>query len=386
MGRLSAEGARSRTNAPANGRPVSLRMTRARLLLVALVLSLGAGAAAFGPHTETYGQTTQRPPGTNYKGPAFTFNKIADGVYLAIGTGSLVVMSNAVIIEGDRDVLVVDSHVTPGGAWALREELKAVTPKPIRFVVNSHFHFDHSHGNQIYGPEVEIIGHEFARAQILAGKSLDSRAHEFFVGGVPDTIKSLEGRLTAASDDKARAAIQAQLDVQRNHLEGTSAVTPTAPTVTLTHTMTLHRGSREIRLMHLGRAHTAGDVIVYLPKERIIATGDLLVEATSYMGDAFFTEWIDTIDALKHLDFDTVLPGHGRAFTGKAKLDHWQAYLRDFWAQAQKFHKAGVPWGDAAKQVDLRAHAVNYPAIRTAGLTPNHGMLRAYEILDGKIR
>ena len=72
------------------------------------------------------------------------------------------------------------------------------------------------------------------------------------------------------------------------------------------------------------------------------------------MGDAFFTEWIDTIEALKKLDFDTVLPGHGRAFTGKAKLDHWQAYLRDFWAQAQKFHKAGVPWEEAAKQVDLR--------------------------------
>jgi hypothetical protein len=81
-----------------------------------------------------------------------------------------------------------------------------------------------------------------------------------------------------------------------------------------------------------------------------------------------------------------VLPGHGRAFTGKAKLDHWQTYLRDFWSQAQKFHKAGVPWEEAAKQVDLRGNAANYPNIRAAGITPNHGMLRAYEILDGKVR
>jgi cyclase len=361
-------------------------MSRSRIVLLAAVLSLFTDAALLGRGGAESTQAAPRPPGTNYKGQAFTFNKIADGVYHAVGTGNLVVMSNAAVIEGDTDVLVVDSHVSPGGAWALGEELKAVTSKPIRYVVNSHFHFDHSHGNQIYGPEVEIIGHEFARAQILAGKSRDSRAHEFFVGSVPNTIKTLEARLAAAKDDKERETIQSQLDIQRNHLEGTNAVKPTAPNVTLTETMTLHRGSREIRIVHLGRAHTAGDVVVYLPKERIVATGDLLVEGTSYMGDAFFTEWIDTIEALKKLDFETVLPGHGRAFTGKAKLDHWQAYLRDFWVQAQKFHKVGVPWEEAAKQVDLRGNATNYPTIRAAGITPNHGMLRAYEILDGKVK
>ena len=360
-------------------------MTRARLVLVVCVLSLATGAAVLG-RDRSLQPATQRPPGTSYSGKAFTFNKIAEGVYHAVGTGNLVVMSNAAIIEGDTDVLVVDSHVTPGGAWALREELKAITSKPIRYVVNSHFHFDHSHGNQVYGPEVSIIGHEFARAQMVAGKSLESRAHDFFVGGVPTTIKTLEARLAAAKDDKERDTIEAQLAVQRNHFEGTKSVTPIPPNVTLTHTMTLHRGSREIRIMHLGRGHTAGDVVVYLPKERIIATGDLLVEGTSYMGDAYFTEWIDTIDALKHVDFDTVLPGHGRAFTGKAKLDHWQAYLRDFWAQAQKFHTAGTSWEEAARLVDLRGNAVNYPTIRAAGITPNHGMLRAYEILDGKVK
>jgi glyoxylase-like metal-dependent hydrolase (beta-lactamase superfamily II) len=357
-----------------------------RLILIVAIAAAGVVAIASTNGASTAAQPGQRPPGTSYKSPAFNFNKIAEGVYLAIGTGSLVVMSNAAIVEGEHDVLVVDSHVTPGGAWALREELKAVTPKPIRYVVNSHYHFDHSHGNQIYGPEVEIIGHEFARQQILAGKSIDSPAHEFFVGGVPAQIKTLEQRLAAATDDTTRQNVQAQLDVQRNHLEGTKAVRPTPPTATLTQSMTLYRGSREIRLVHIGRGHTAGDVVVFLPKERIVATGDLLTEQTSYMGDAYFTEWIQTIEALKKLDFDTVLPGHGRAFTGKAKLDHWQAYLRDFWSQAQKFHKAGVPWEEAAKQVDLRGNAVNYPLIKAPGITPNHGMRRAYEILDGKVK
>ncbi len=365
-----------------------MTLKRSRLLLFGALVSVAAGTAFVGgavPAGSTQaGTSSTRPPGTVYTGQAFTFNKIQDGIYHAVGTGNLVVMSNATIVEGDRDVLVVDSHVTPGGAWALREELKSITPKPIRFVVNSHYHFDHSHGNQIYGPEVEIIGHEFARRMIVAGKSIDSPAHNFFVGGVPNTIQTLEQRLAAATDPKEQDTITSQLAVLRNHLEGTKAVTPTPPTVTLTHTMTLHRGAREIRVLHLGRGHTAGDVIIHLPKERIIATGDLLVENTSYMGDAYFTEWIDTIEALKKLDFDTVLPGHGRAFTGKAKLDHWQAYLRDFWLQAQKFHKAGIPAEEAAKQVDLRSHAVNYPLIKSVGITPNHGMLRAYELLEGK--
>ena len=348
-----------------------------RLLTIGAVLAIGMGFIA---------AQDRRPPGTNYTGRAFTFNKIAEGVYHAVGTGNIVVMSNATIVEGDNDVLVVDSHVSPGGAWALREELKTITSKPIRYVVNSHFHFDHSHGNQIYGPGVEIIGHEFARQQMVAGKSMDSPAREFFVGGVPNAIAALEKRLASATDDKMKADIERQLAIQRNHLEGTNAVVPTPPTITLTLTMTLHRGAREIRLLHLGRAHTAGDVIVYLPKERIIATGDLLVEATSYMGDAFFTEWIDTIEALKKVHFDTVLPGHGQAFTGKAKLDHWQAYMRDFWTQAQAFHKKGVPWEDAAKQVDLRGNAVNYPGIKAVGIVPNHAMRRAYQILDGTVR
>lgn len=362
-------------------------MTRQRPLLLLTILVLGTAALAFGPVTAQQGSPSDtRPPGTNYKAPAWTFHKIADGVYHAVATGSLVVMSNATIIEGDRDVLVVDSQVSPAGAWALREELKAITPKPIRWVVNSHYHFDHSHGNQIYGPEVEIIGHEFARQQMLAGKSHDSPAREFYLGGLPTAIKGLEGRLAAAKDDKERTTISDQLAIQRNYLEGTNAVKPTPPTLTLTQTMTLHRGSREIRILFLGRGHTAGDVVVYLPKERIVATGDLLVEATSYMGDAFFTEWVDTIETLKKLDIGTVLPGHGRAFTDMAKLSHWQAYVRDFWAQAQKFHKAGTPWEEAAKLVDLRGNAVNYPGIRAAGITPNHAMRRAYETLDGKVK
>ena len=358
-------------------------MNRLRWMLLASLVALGIGSIAALP-AQT--QTTGKPPGTNYKGPAFTFNKIADGVHHAVGTGSIVVMSNAAVIEGDRDVLVVDSHVSPGGAWALREELKAVTPKPLRYVVNSHYHFDHSHGNQIYGADVQIIGHEFAREMILAGKSQDSRARQFFVGGVATQIDALKKRISETTDAAEKARLEGQLAIQQNHLEGTDAVRPTPPNVTLNDRLTLFLGNREVRIMFMGRGHTAGDVVVYLPKERIIATGDLLVEGTSYAGDAYIPEWIDTLEKVKALDYDMTLPGHGNAFKGKAKVEHFQAYLKTLWSEAKRMHDAGVPMEEAGKTIDLRAHATNYPNIRTVGLTPPHGVWRVYELLDGKSR
>ncbi len=358
-------------------------MTRSRWILLALVLTAGLGSMFAAPAQSP----SARPPGTNYKAPAFTFNQIAQGIYHAVGTGNLVVMSNAAVIETDRDVLVVDSHVSPGGAWALGEELKAVTPKPIRFVVNSHYHFDHSHGNQIYGPDVEIIGHQFAREMILAGKSQDSRAREFYAVRAPAAqIESLMKRIAATADAAEKARLEEQLAVQQNFVEGVNAVKPTPPTMTLTDRLTLYHGGREIHIMFLGRGHTAGDVVVYLPKERVVATGDLLVEGTSYSGDAYIPEWIDTLEKLKALDFDTVLPGHGSAFKGKAKIDHFEAYLRLLWSESKRMHDAGIPMEEAAKTIDLRSQAVNYPSIRTVGLTPPHGVWRVYELLDGKAK
>jgi cyclase len=355
---------------------------RIRLLLGGGVVALLAAVAWTQPAAS---QMTARPPGADYSGKAFNFVKIADDVYHAVGTGALTVFCNAAIVVNANDVLVVDSHVTPAAAWALRDELKAITPKPIRYVVNTHFHFDHSHGNQIYGPEVEIVGHEFTRAQIVAGASTSNRAYASFIGTLPAQIDQLKKRVASEADAAARAKLEAQLVVLERHKVASAAVTPVPPTVTLTERMTVHRGGREIRLVHLGRGHTAGDVVVHLPKERVVVTGDLLTAGPAYLGDGYFTEWIATLDKLKALEFDTVLPGHGDAFTGKAKIDHWQAYLRDFWTQTQQMHKAGTPAEQASQQIDLRKHAANYPAITQAGVNVN-GVLRAYELLDGKVR
>jgi glyoxylase-like metal-dependent hydrolase (beta-lactamase superfamily II) len=152
----------------------------------------------------------------------------------------------------------------------------------------------------------------------------------------------------------------------------------------LTDALTLHRGGREIRLLFLGRGHTGGDVVVHLPRERVVVTGDLIGAGPSYLGDAYLPEWVSSLDRLRDLDFDVLLPGHGDAIAGKAKIDHFQAYLRDFWRQVQVLHDQGLSAEEAARRIDLRAHAVHYPTIRDVGVL-NHGVYRAYDRLEGRV-
>jgi cyclase len=325
----------------------------------------------------------QQPAGTLHTGKAFRFNKVAEGVYHAVGTGTLSVVGNAAIIVNDTDVIVVDDHVSPAAAWVLVEELKDITDKPVRAVINTHFHFDHAHGNQIFGKEVDIIGHEFTREMLLGGKSIGMPLYKNYVAGLPRQIEDLKARTAAETDPARKATLQTQLHAAENNRLSQAELKPTPPNLTIRTQMTLHRGGREIQIRFLGRAHTAGDVVVYLPRERIVITGDMLTTGLSNMSDAFVNEWAATLDELKKLDFDTVLPGHGDAFTDKAKIDYFQAYLRDVWTVVGRLKQQGVSADDAAKRADLTKHKEHFPtAIQRPGV-PLLGVTRIYDLIDG---
>lgn len=139
--------------------------------------------------------------------------------------------------------------------------------RPVRTVINTHFHFDHAHGSQIFGPDVDIIGHEFTR-QMLLGGSTNMPIFKNYLAGLPRGVEDLTRCVAAEADATRKAALQVQLRAAENNVAAQAERRPTPSNVTLRTEMTLYRGGREIQVRFLGRGHTAGDVVVYLPKER----------------------------------------------------------------------------------------------------------------------
>lgn len=336
----------------------------------ALTLALAVSVAAL----------AQTAPYPVTQGKTYKFEKIADGVYYATGGSG----SNNVVVINDNDVLLVDDGTSPAAARAFVADVKMLTNKPIRYVVNTHFHYDHTDGNQIFGPEVSIIGHEYVRTAITTFDVLHREPFQTSqLTSVPARIESTKQQIAAEKDPAKKAALQKRLAADQRGWEDLKEIRPTPPNVTYETKLALYKGQREIDLLHLGRGHTAGDTVVFLPKEHIVCTGDLMESRISYMGDAYFDEWITTLEALKKLDFTVDLPGHGVPFTDKGLITAFQGYLTDLIKQGTALRKQGVSADDAAKRMDLTSHNNEYFGIRGPGADVR-GVRRLYAWLAEK--
>jgi len=246
-----------------------------------------------------------------WKGDAkFEFKKVADGVHVAVAEPAYKVNCNTAIIEDDDGVMVVDTHSKPTAARVIVEQLRGMTGKPVRYVVNTHFHWDHWHGNEVYPaayPGAEIVTNQITReAMVMKGlKRIGDHRRQ-----MPADIAKLEADLAAAkAGDRAR--LERDLALARAYQAEVDALEPALPTIAFEQTMKLYRRDREIHLLHLGRAHTAGDVFVYLPKEKVVITGDAVIGWTPFMGDGYPEDWAGTLDRLAQLDFTHIIMGHG---------------------------------------------------------------------------
>jgi cyclase len=321
-------------------------------------------------------------PSPALTGKAYKFDKITEGVYYATATGSLVTGSNNVAIIGSRDVLVVDTGTTPAAARAFIDDLKLVTTKPVRYVVNTHFHYDHTDGNQVYAGKADIIAHDYVKQAI---ETLDVLHREPYrtsqLVNIPRRIDDLKRQIAGAKDAASRQMLEQQLKVTQEGFEQLKEIKPTPPSVTYSTKKVLDLGNREVQLLFLGRGHTNGDTVVWLPKEKIVATGDLMESQIAYMGDAQFAEWVTTLDALKTLDFETDLPGHGMPFRGKELITAFQGYLRELMKQGADLRKQGVTADAAAQRVDLTAYRSSFPQIQGRG-AELRGVQRLYAWME----
>ena len=257
----------------------------------------------------------------------FDIRKVADGVWAAVASPAYKVNCNTAIIENADGVMVVDTHSKPSAARVIVERLRDLTSKPVRYVVNTHFHWDHWHGNEVYPaayPDAEIVTNQITR-EAMVRKGL--KRIQDHVRQVPAEIAKLEADLEAAAPAQ-RDKLEADLRLARSYLAEVRALRPALPTIAFEQTMKLYRRDREIHLLHLGRAHTEGDVFVYLPKEKVVITGDAMIGWTPYMGDGYPEDWADTLDRLARLDFTHIIMGHGDV-VGREWLATFRGYVHD---------------------------------------------------------
>ncbi|UHC19572.1 MBL fold metallo-hydrolase [Methylobacterium currus] len=249
-----------------------------------------------------------------------TFSELAPGVYALTAEGD----PNSGIVVGDDSVLVIDARATPRMAGDLVRRVREVTDKPIRHVLLTHYHAVRVLGVAGYPDRVNVIASDVARAMIVerGQQDMDSEIQRF-----PRLFRG------------------------REEIPGL-----TWPTLTFHGEMTLWLGSREVRIIHAGRGHTAGDTIAWLPKEKVLFSGDLVeYGATPYCGDAHFQDWPATLDRLEALGPVALVPGRGEALTTPDRIregiEGTRAFLRDLYAIARE----GVAAGHDLKAVYDRA-------------------------------
>jgi cyclase len=279
----------------------------------------------------------------------FDVKKVADGVWAAVAAPAYKVNCNTAIIEDDDGVTVVDTHSKPSAARVIVQRLRELTRKPVRFVVNTHFHWDHWHGNEVYPaayPGAEVVTNQLTR-EAMVRKGL--KRIQDHVRTVPAEIVKLRADLAAASPDR-RPTLERDLRLAEAYLAEVTALKPALPTLAFERTMTLYRRDREIHLLYLGRAHTEGDVFVYLPREKVVITGDAVIGWTPYMGDGYPEDWAATLDRLAQLDFTHIIMGHGDV-AGRDWLRTFRGYVHDMVEAVRRESATGATLDEVKQRV-----------------------------------
>jgi glyoxylase-like metal-dependent hydrolase (beta-lactamase superfamily II) len=244
-----------------------------------------------------------------------SFDELGPGLYGYTAEGD----PNSGIVIGDDSVLVVDAQATPAMAMDVIARIRQVTDKPIRHVVLSHYHAVRVLGASAY-TGAEIIASDVTRALIVERGQQDMDSE---IGRFPRLFRGKE-----------------------------SIPGLTWPHLTFHKRMTLWMGKREVQIIQIGRSHTAGDTVIWLPKDRVMFAGDTVeYGATPYCGDAHFTDWPGTLDALKALGPEKLVPGRGRSLTTRQEVEEGiegtSAFTSDLFTRVQQ----GVAKSWTLKQV-----------------------------------
>ena len=248
-----------------------------------------------------------------------SFDELGPGLFGYTAEGD----PNSGVVVGDVGVLVVDAQATPALAADVIARIRTVTDKPVTHVVLTHYHAVRVLGASGY-KGAEIIASDVARDMIAERGQQDMDSE---IGRFP--------RLFRGKED----------------IPGL-----TWPTLTFHKRMTLWLGKREVQVIHIGRSHTAGDTVVWLPKERVLYSGDVVeFGATPYCGDAHFTDWPATLEAARALGAEALVPGRGRSLLNRRECEEAIEGTRAFTSDLFAVVKQAAAYDAPLKEVYDRA-------------------------------
>jgi cyclase len=295
----------------------------------------------------------------------FEIEKVAEGVYFAFARPQAVTNCNAAIFVNSADVLVVDAHSKPSAAAGLIAQIEQqITTKPVRYLVDTHFHWDHSQGNAAYrdafGKDLQIIASNAAKklqARLIQARlreSLDPHGHPFSgQPHIPVLLEAARQQLSAAGSREQKAQIAdriRQLEAFQREMQN---FVPVLPTVTFDKTYVIKDKAHDLHVEFHGRGHTDGDVVVFCPQKRVVATGDMIVGMLPFLGDCFPKEWPRTIDSVAKLAFDYVAGGHGGVQHGRRIMTSQRNYLEELAVRVEASKKAGQSLSEIQKSMPV---------------------------------
>jgi cyclase len=264
--------------------------------------------------------------------PAHT--EVAPGIHLfqTQPYGDVGLDGNSIAIVGDDGVLVFDANGTPAAARAVLAAIRRLTKQPVRYLVFSHWHWDHWYGAEVYAdafPGLTIVSHEKTRA-LMAGPAIAFNRPGLETQ-LPAHLRDVEREVAHAESLGARSpeakAAAAHLERDRFFLAQKRGVRHTLATLTFTDSLTIRLGRREIQVLHVDRAITPGDAFLRLPAENLVVTGDLLINPITYALFCYPEGWIRTLAHIDSLDAATIIPGHGTPLRDETLLHATRSLL-----------------------------------------------------------
>ena len=328
---------------------------------------------------------------------------IADGIYsfIAPESDSGVVQSNCTVIIGADSVLVVDTGQFPSLAKRMIADIKKLTLKPVRYIVNTHWHFDHVWGNGAFReayPGVAVISTEFTRQMVesegpktIVNQPAINAKQVADIRKLVAIGKSSDGSIL--SENAKRFYTRLADTLEHVNVEFPQTV-HTPPTIGFEKEFTLNLGKREVKVMWLGRANTGGDAVVWLPDAKLLLTGDAVVYPAPFAFGSYISEWPATLQKMIDLHPAIIIPGHGPVLHDTSYLKLVAEICQALFAQVQAAVRRGATLDEVRKKVTLDDFKQRLAALAATDLMRSSGFNsflypatdRAYQEATGHLK